>query len=456
MKTFEPSNDREESELLDNIVVLLNVFLLSIPVIYSINSSLKKNFQVFSPVFFPFVYFSLYYLVPCLIKLWADEFHAPFYLKWLHLFGINMFLVGVLVSNIIRRRRKIHISLNFEIFKIQDIMQLLFLGLFFLAVYGFISTIPFQLIKLGNIEQLRRVAEIGKGYIKIPGILFTSMAILFLCGKRLAIYKRLNLLDFLIFLGGSAAIFITTGHKSPALLPWIILLGLYSKYSIMNVRKLMLVGISLFIVIGTLTYLRGGGAGKSIYATIIHQGFGYFYHVYEANYLSILVALEEDKLGFQDGKEYLDNMKMIIPRFLYPDKPLSFDYYLKEKLGRKFEGGGLPPTMIGSLYLNFGLKGVILGMLMIGFAYNILYYRFLNTVFLSKAVIYLFVLYYFINPSQFFLNLEQLLLIFYLPYCLLVLFKKWLLYCLVKYQLHTTCTYVKERVSMNGSIRISQ
>ncbi|WP_416958587.1 oligosaccharide repeat unit polymerase [Nocardioides sp. T5] len=43
-----------------------------------------------------------------------------------------------------------------------------------------------------------------------------------------------------------------------------------------------------------------------------------------------------------------------------------FDLVLKQRLGLGFQGGGLPPTMMGELLLNFGQVGLIIGMFLIG------------------------------------------------------------------------------------------
>ena len=41
------------------------------------------------------------------------------------------------------------------------------------------------------------------------------------------------------------------------------------------------------------------------------------------------------------GEEYYTGLVKFIPRFLWPDKPLSFDYKLKELANYDFEGGGI-------------------------------------------------------------------------------------------------------------------
>lgn len=54
------------------------------------------------------------------------------------------------------------------------------------------------------------------------------------------------------------------------------------------------------------------------------------------------------------GEEYYTGLVKFIPRFLWPDKPLSFDYKLKELANYDFEGGGIYTTLCNDLYINFG------------------------------------------------------------------------------------------------------
>ena len=51
------------------------------------------------------------------------------------------------------------------------------------------------------------------------------------------------------------------------------------------------------------------------------------------------------------GEEYYTGLVKFIPRFLWPDKPLSFDYKLKELANYDFEGGGIYTTLCNDLYI---------------------------------------------------------------------------------------------------------
>ena len=67
---------------------------------------------------------------------------------------------------------------------------------------------------------------------------------------------------------------------------------------------------------------------------------------------------------FEYGKTYIDLLLQPIPRMLWPGKPWSFDiamgYYATG------ERTAIPPSMIGEMYINFHVFGIVAGMLFFG------------------------------------------------------------------------------------------
>ena len=56
-----------------------------------------------------------------------------------------------------------------------------------------------------------------------------------------------------------------------------------------------------------------------------------------------------------------------------PGKQVDYQSWLKELVGLEFEGFGIPPTIMGDFYINFGLAGVLVGGGVIGFLLRISY-----------------------------------------------------------------------------------
>jgi len=101
---------------------------------------------------------------------------------------------------------------------------------------------------------------------------------------------------------------------------------------------------------------------------------------YRVNYALVLTRMEQvypDQQDYLYGKTYLPGVTSLIPRYFWPDKP-SFDYY--NEFGRAT--GFLPSwdtttvifySSVGELYLNFGILGLVIGMLVYGVLFKALY-----------------------------------------------------------------------------------
>jgi hypothetical protein len=164
----------------------------------------------------------------------------------------------------------------------------------------------------------------------------------------------------------------------------------------------------MLLLIGLAAQLRQGS--NLNLPVIAEKGIMRSTWIYKANYIPVIKMVNNGDLPLQHGREYLQNGMVVIPRFLYPDKPLSFDYFLKKKLNLNFAGGGAPATTFASLYLNFYFIGVIMGMIIIGYAYCQFYHRYRNESNLTNTLIYMFILSYLLNPSLLLSNIVLLLL----------------------------------------------
>jgi hypothetical protein len=83
---------------------------------------------------------------------------------------------------------------------------------------------------------------------------------------------------------------------------------------------------------------------------------------------------------FQDGKTlYLLPISVLVPRALWPEKPkIGLGTFFREKIWRGPEeesgsGGQIAITQVGELYINFGLWGVIVGMMVLGVIHRCAY-----------------------------------------------------------------------------------
>jgi oligosaccharide repeat unit polymerase len=92
--------------------------------------------------------------------------------------------------------------------------------------------------------------------------------------------------------------------------------------------------------------------------------------------LGHLIYLIPHKLPLQYGHTLVTWIEWSVPRPLWPDKPRELytaDLFVRDILGGASNWGGVPPNLIGELYLNFHLPGVLLGMYLLGMFLRRLY-----------------------------------------------------------------------------------
>lgn len=142
------------------------------------------------------------------------------------------------------------------------------------------------------------------------------------------------------------------------------------------VIALMAVGL---VIMGSMLALRRGlsdwdglrahiGVGGLIEATI---GGRYFLDLTKTAHV---LAGVPDKLDYQYGKSLVTWIVAPIPRSQWPEKPaIGVGIEIGHMLFRTPETSGVPPGIVGELYLNFGTIGVFVGMFAIGFILRSVY-----------------------------------------------------------------------------------
>jgi oligosaccharide repeat unit polymerase len=84
--------------------------------------------------------------------------------------------------------------------------------------------------------------------------------------------------------------------------------------------------------------------------------------------LAHIVRTVPDRLSLEYGKTLWVLVTRPIPRSIWPNKPVNHGIELKNVLFNRhwLWGGSTPPTLIGELYWNFHIPGVIVGMWLLG------------------------------------------------------------------------------------------
>lgn len=126
-----------------------------------------------------------------------------------------------------------------------------------------------------------------------------------------------------------------------------------------------------YMVLGRLVSIEGGrNFWPSAYTFINDQFFGNFMQLQT---LSVLVEGMPRPLEFQYGYTYLAGLMLLIPRALFPDKPLPstgifttafWEYRWTD------QGTTLPAGVFGEAYMNFGMLGMVAMGAAAAFAYS--------------------------------------------------------------------------------------
>lgn len=226
---------------------------------------------------------------------------------------------------------------------------ILFTSLFLLLISGIISGVLPTIVKGGNVEDLRRTGEIGLGIIRdIPILSIKIILLIMLLQLEWKIYWK-KICFYCLSVG--LFLFFITGHKSGIL----IVVTLFIVYWNIKNRGLKWYEYIAFkfmapIVAGLLQAIRGGDinlVGQKIISFFIYP-----LTLYIANTIPVVREIS-DTFDF-NFEEYLTALTKFVPRFLWPNKPLSFDYKLKELVGYEFEGGGIYTTLPVDIYINTG------------------------------------------------------------------------------------------------------
>jgi len=228
----------------------------------------------------------------------------------------------------------------------------------------------------------------GKFYVLAILITFGSV-ILFALARawqgRARLSQQLGLLTAAVLYSGILA---SLGVRSYVVLFWCIAAGLYH-YLKRPIRSLHLVGLAVLVFLfSTLMYdiraaaFRGEISEGDLPAVSVRsEALGRFvtedFLARGMDNLLVAVHVFPDYIPWQSGRSWLNLLALPVPRGLWPDKPvMTVGGLLRDQY---FGGGGsLPVGYDGTLYANFRLPGVILGMALLGILFRSFYEGFKN------------------------------------------------------------------------------
>lgn len=111
------------------------------------------------------------------------------------------------------------------------------------------------------------------------------------------------------------------------------------------------------------------------------------------NVFNLIINETGINTNYTFGETYLNGFLTIIPRFIYPDKPaVNFGNLVGYKYHLIYNNDFITnssPSIMGEMYMNFGIIGIILGMLVLGWiSKKLLIKSELNTLIWIKVIIF--------------------------------------------------------------------
>ena len=84
--------------------------------------------------------------------------------------------------------------------------------------------------------------------------------------------------------------------------------------------------------------------------------------------VATIIEATPNQMNYLWGRSFLWLLLMPIPRVIWPNKPTTLGIFVKRTLFDRYAiGGGVPPSWIGELYLNFHVAGIIVGSVVFGY-----------------------------------------------------------------------------------------
>ena len=211
----------------------------------------------------------------------------------------------------------------------------------------------------------------------------TKIYLLIFFSNLIAYRSKINKTGFAILLAFCLFQVVITGRRNELLsliAPLIIMAKMSAKQKpilgdikvkqkqpkIINRLSILIIPASI-IIFGFITYVRGG-FDDNLDFNILLSFNNLLEPILESTYFtdinilgSIMERMKYRNIDFLMGQSYFSVIYGFIPRFLWSDKPaISLGIFIKnEVFGLRGSLGGIPPTMPGEAFINFGWWGLI-------------------------------------------------------------------------------------------------
>lgn len=288
--------------------------------------------------------------------------------------------------------------------------------LLIIAFSGVYTGVTQMLLAGGDVEDFRMTSDVGMGFVRaIPtfGIPYLVLEY-FILDRKMSFWKA-----GCIGLGVGFVMFLATAARGGMLTyAMCFFVWLNIRYRGFKWYEFFAIFYLLKPVIATiLKAIRSANVADLTNFELFDQQ----QMIFGANTVRLAEYMERTH-DFLWGEAYAYPVFRLIPRFIWPNKPIAIDYKYKEMVGYEFDGGGIYTSPDFDMYLNFGYWYVveyILWILLIHWMYQQLLNT--NTKFANKMLIIILLL----SGSQFSGLIQNIQLYILFLIIFLILNRKW-------------------------------
>ncbi len=284
--------------------------------------------------------------------------------------GFLTFILGCLIGDIIGRGAKLQIVRK-VIVKSRSVSNVFWCALV-VYIVGIITMLVF-FWRIGAVPILLSDAEndrftLRAGIASLPILAYCCFLISTL-SLQIQARRHWEQIVALGLTGIAIIILIGSGFRAPAmkLLLANFVVFAYLHYARIPIFQLFLVISSIIVFTGVLGFFRRENMLTNDLLIILRLA---IFRIFVNNLyvLDLIFDLYPRSEPFMLGRSYLIDLITILPG----PQP-HFGFWLKDRLGLDFAGGGVTQTIVGEFFLNFGWIGVLIGMFLLGVGLRISY-----------------------------------------------------------------------------------
>jgi antigen polymerase len=368
--------------------LILEFALLSMLTLAIIIYSNRKNFFSFFNIYTIFYWIVMYSGIIIYYFLYKDfgfDLLNPKYILMSIFYSSIAYAIFFISYKIFSQKFKIKIFPRVNYVELRVLaFTLLFMSIISVLIYV-IQNGGFLLLKSDSYSD-RFTSTLGKGWLTIlfPFFIFSYSLFFFIKPS----YKKWKIYFFLGFLTGTIIFIAIGGGRLLIALHVFTFLIIGYHYRFIKLKRIFMIVIILIPVSALLAFARA----KMDFDSNLFQGLIFTMNTFSPfdSFVRILTYYDNEMQNYQGlSVVYNQFISSFVPRALFPDKPMivmnTGNFYTQNILHYQ-SLTTISPSLNGSFYIMYGLIGLILGSIFMGFLMKLLDNTFYKNIFLKNPL----------------------------------------------------------------------